>query len=283
MAGTTKGDPIDDFELLAFGPFDETATTCRWSDAAVPFSTRQIEEIDRRWNQSLRAAQADGRDLFAGSMARLTFWRVEERSLLLEFGPTDYREFVGTNLNPERRADDPRADPLGVSIAILTTDRKLILQRRSQTVFEHPGFFHVCGGNVEPVDVPQGGPFATARRELAEEFSLPAAAIPTIAGFAIGVNRRNRKPEFLTCAEVDASSARLLETESREHQAVVAVERTAEALSAFLLKHWQETTPAGRMCLLAFGRHAFGKKWFSQTSALLRDQSSQTGLPNANT
>jgi hypothetical protein len=150
-------------------------------------------------------------------------------------------------------------------------------------VFEHPGFFHVCGGNVEPMDVPQGGPFATARRELAEEFSLSSAAIRAIAGLGIGVNRRTRKPEFLTCVEVDFSSSHLLAIEHQEHQAVIAVDRTAEALSTFLLRHWQETTPAGRMCLLAFGRQSLGEKWFSHISARLQDQSSQTGLPNANT
>lgn len=43
------------------------------------------------------------------------------------------------------------SDPLGVAAAVITSDNKIILQKRSSWVAENPNMYDVPGGHAEPV------------------------------------------------------------------------------------------------------------------------------------
>ncbi|XP_043714913.1 nudix hydrolase 9 isoform X1 [Telopea speciosissima] len=82
----------------------------------------------------------------------------------LQLGLTDYRTFVGTNLNPlwekflvPSEDDSIRcqhtSSPLGNGAVVETADKKIIVLQRSNNVGEFPGHFVFPGGHPEPHEI----------------------------------------------------------------------------------------------------------------------------------
>jgi 8-oxo-dGTP pyrophosphatase MutT (NUDIX family) len=164
------------------------------------------------------------------------------------------------------------ADPLGVSVAVVTGDGQLIVQKRSEHVFEYPGFFHVCGGNVEPTDVagPDApGVFAAARRELAEELGIGSPELVDLVCLGLAENRESHKPDLLFEAKVSLPAAAFASVRNAEYSEIVVI-GGGDGLTAFLTDHAARFSPAGLACLLAVGRHRFGEKWFEDAVGGLR-------------
>ncbi|KAL2470433.1 Nudix hydrolase 9 [Abeliophyllum distichum] len=151
----------------------------------------------------------------------------------LHLGLTDYRTFVGTNLNPlwERfifpSEDDCRrcqhtSSPLGNGAIVETSDGKILVLQRSTNVGEFPGSFVFPGGHPEPQEIGitslhsdgllncqmvnrkvSEEMFDSIIREVVEEIGVPAANLgkPVF----IGISRRvlNVRPAaffFITCS-----------------------------------------------------------------------------------
>ncbi|KAI4304661.1 hypothetical protein MLD38_040138 [Melastoma candidum] len=150
----------------------------------------------------------------------------------LHLGLTDYRTFVGTNLNPLWESflvpseDDVTrckhtSSPLGNGAIVETSDGKIIVLRRSNNVGEFPGHYVFPGGHPEPEEVGISShppieslvDFETNRklademfdsifREVVEEIGVPSTSLGD-ATF-IGVSRRklNVRPTaffFMKC------------------------------------------------------------------------------------
>ncbi|KAJ4833999.1 Nudix hydrolase 9 [Turnera subulata] len=158
----------------------------------------------------------------------------QDSHVCLHLGLTDYRAFVGTNLNPlwEKflvpSEDDPTqcqhtSSPLGNGAIVETSDRKIILLQRSHNVGEFPGYFVFPGGHPEPEeagieshqsskDLSASGlinkkasleMFESIIREVVEEIGVPASSLcdPVF----IGISRRvlNVRPGaffFIKCS-----------------------------------------------------------------------------------
>ncbi|CAI9770533.1 unnamed protein product [Fraxinus pennsylvanica] len=142
----------------------------------------------------------------------------QETHVCLHLGLTDYRTFVGTNLNPlwERflfpSEDDCRrcqhtSSPLGNGAIVETSDRKILVLQRSTNVGEFPGSFVFPGGHPEPQEVGitchlhdgelncqmvnrkvSEEMFDSIIREVVEEIGVPAATLGKL--FFIGISRR---------------------------------------------------------------------------------------------
>ncbi|CAL1400636.1 unnamed protein product [Linum trigynum] len=137
----------------------------------------------------------------------------------LHLGSTDYRTFVGTNLNPlwenflALSEDDVikcqhTASPLGNGAIVVTADNEIVVLRRSDNVGEFPGHFVFPGGHPEPDEVvlatSQNGQdfvsieelhkkiseeiFDSIAREVVEEIGVPATSLSTPV--FIGLSRR---------------------------------------------------------------------------------------------
>ncbi|KAF3337936.1 nudix hydrolase 9 isoform X1 [Carex littledalei] len=85
-------------------------------------------------------------------------------SICLHLGLTDYRTFVGTNLNPLWEnflvsSDDDTvkcqhmANPLGNGAIVETSDKKILVLQRSHNVGEFPGYYVFPGGHSEPQEI----------------------------------------------------------------------------------------------------------------------------------
>ncbi|KAI5666109.1 hypothetical protein M9H77_15962 [Catharanthus roseus] len=156
----------------------------------------------------------------------------QEPRVCLHLGLTDYRTFIGTNLNPmwERfllqSEDDSRqcqhtSSPLGNGAIVETSDRKLLVLRRSNNVGEFPGHYVFPGGHPEPEEIGilshqakdadskqiinekvSQEMFDSIIREVVEEIGVPADTLS--APVLIGISRRvfNVRPAaffFMKC------------------------------------------------------------------------------------
>ncbi|XP_010253363.1 PREDICTED: nudix hydrolase 9 [Nelumbo nucifera] len=151
----------------------------------------------------------------------------------LHLGLTDYRTFVGTNLNPlwekflvPSEDDSIRCQhcstPLGNGAVVETADRRILVLQRSNNVGEFPGYFVFPGGHSEPEeigiashqydkDLTDSGHinrkvsqemFDGIIREVIEEIGVPTASLSDPV--FIGISRRelNVRPTaffFLKC------------------------------------------------------------------------------------
>jgi 8-oxo-dGTP pyrophosphatase MutT (NUDIX family) len=258
------------FALLASGSFSECAVRTRWFDQRLHMTEELTRLISVAWTDATIEATSRGRSLYAGPMTRLLDWTAGGDTLTLDLGPTDFREFVGTNVShPERALQSGRdalANPVGISVAVLTTDGQLVIQQRSQQVFEYPGFFHVCGGNVEPIDVAGPEPpgvLAAVRRELDEELGIGAQQTARLICLGLIENRETFKPDLLFEAEVTLAAAAYHDSSNEEYSTLVFVEGEA-ALTSFLIETRERLTPPGVACLLAVGRQRYGEPWYER-------------------
>ncbi|CAN1230721.1 Nudix hydrolase 9, partial [Linum grandiflorum] len=126
----------------------------------------------------------------------------------LHLGLTDYRTFIGTNLNPlwenflAPSEDDATlcqhtASPLGNGAIVVTSDNEIVVLRRSENVGEFPGYFVFPGGhpeNVQPGQIEASSAtdvirnedlnkkvseemFDSISREVVEEIGVPATSL----------------------------------------------------------------------------------------------------------
>ncbi|KAL5581098.1 hypothetical protein UlMin_013540 [Ulmus minor] len=166
MAGS---DPSSPFKLLLSCPsglqlsqlsvvFDEAYDRISHPDISLENSISEI------WDQRTQRSTSlyDGKKFRYGGHTFSNSGRSNQEShVCLHLGLTDYRTFVGTNLNPlwERflipSEDDSvrcqhTANPLGNGAIMETSDKKIVVLRRSNNVGEFPGHFVFPGGHPEP-------------------------------------------------------------------------------------------------------------------------------------
>lgn len=156
----------------------------------------------------------------------------QESHVCLHLGLTDYRTFVGTNLNPSwerfllQSEDDyvccqHTSSPLGNGAVVQTSDKRLLVLQRSNNVGEFPGHYVFPGGHPEPEEIgitshlsgendfhqmiskkASEEMFDSIIREVVEEIGVPADTLSY--PIFIGISRRviNVRPTaffFIKC------------------------------------------------------------------------------------
>lgn len=252
------------FHLLVLGPFDRNHIDITMTTERRPPHPVVDDLIDHAWEARLAQAAARGQRLFPGPMCALRTWSVADGRLQLRFGLTDYREFVGTNVaNPdvgERFGEEQLANGTGVCSVLETSDGRLILQRRSDTVFEHPGMLHFCGGALDPIHQagrPVADPFAVMQREFDEELGLRSDALGEMRLLGLARDGATLKPDVMLHTRTALTAADVLSIEGEEHEALVDVPVAPSALTAWMTEHWNDITPAGLACLIAYAAITF--------------------------
>lgn len=243
----------------------------------APHIERLIAET---WETAEQQAREENRMLFNGSLIRLAHFAGQGNRLRLDVGPTCYRDFVGTHFHNAGliRATNPDsfAQALGISVLPVTRDGQLVLGRRSARVVWHGGWLHPFGGMVEPTDRTTVGSidvFASARRELCEELSVPTDHVSAMALIALVRDADLWQPELIFDAALAQPAKELLKTFDRhhdnaEHDALHFVSDDPESIAAFLHEQLR-LTPVGQAALLTHGRHHFGVEWYDQTCLVL--------------
>jgi hypothetical protein len=219
------------------------------------FVARDPADIDRLWQAAIAR---HGRDLFDGPMCRLEMFHVEHppnTRLVLEVSRIGYKAFLGTNLHGPR--DLPvrhRANPIGVSPALVTADDKLLLGRRNNRVAYHPHRLHPFSGSLEPNRLAAGATvFDEVRRELAEELHLTAAEVTDIVCTGIVEDLDIKHPELIFRAKTPlAAAAVMARLDPAEHAAAEAIAATPAGIAAALER--PDLTPVARAALTLYGQ-----------------------------
>jgi hypothetical protein len=272
--------PNGPFAVDAFGEFPPGRVRVHWSDAPRP-STPELERlIDESWRQASASSKRTGAILFNGKLVRWLGQRVEDGVLHIDAGPTDYRDFVGTNLYNNRRIAEFRrerfANPIGTTATILSSDGWLLYGRRSHRVAWHAGCLHTFGGALEAADVRPDGTidvFAAVHRELAEELLLTDEHIAGTVCVGLIHDHEIWQPELLFETQVQLTRAELLgrldhADAHQEHTAIECVRDEPDALVPFIRTAAPIAPVAiGAVCL--HGRRRWGRDWFDPVIAAL--------------
>jgi hypothetical protein len=255
------------FEYLESGTFPETMVNVTWTNEVAASNTESRAIIATTWLEAVADAEAHGRLLYDGALCRLVDWHRTNGQLSLRFGPTSYQAFVGSHLRRDfgaRFGESFMANATGVCVALVTADDELVLQRRSERVFENPGFFHVCGGQLEPIGLNgsrSADPFTCVRRELLEEFDIPRSELVSLDCLGLARDLRTLKPEVLFAARTSRTTAEVCAARHEEFSDLCVIPITPDHLADFLIANAAQTVPMGLACLIRFGAVALGEEW----------------------
>ena len=257
-------------------PLDQVSQA--WSDMPRRSDPRIEEMIARTWEAETSIAQEEGRRLYNGRVGRLVGLEAADTSLRLTIGETNYREFLGTNLfhaAEVTRIDAAfRADALGTSALVLTSDGFAVLGLRSRNVAYHAGWLHTLGGLLEEADwTAQGYDLrASMYRELKEEVGVEAAEISDMALTGLVRDRAISQPELLFDVAVRMTRgqirARFEARNDAEHTDLVFVPDDPQGAAEFL-RNRQKVTPVAQAALLLHGKHTWRSQWYEQTCLFL--------------
>lgn len=218
------------FSLLASG----TWTPSDVRTTQVPSARRIVKDVETIIESHWRAATREkGRLLFDGPMCRLESFQVTGASLHLNLSDTSYKVFLGTNLSHPHLADqygpEVLANPVGVSVGLVTNDNWMLLGVRNGKVAYYPSRIHPFAGSLEPAE--GGDVFAAAARELEEELSLKRDELRELTLVGIVADATIRQPELIFRAR---TSLKRSEVEARldpaEHSAIFAIEANPQSL-----------------------------------------------------
>ncbi len=261
------------FEILAEGHFTREQLCIRWHEVVRETLPEIEEHIAEQWE--LRTAEAKRREqlLFNGAMARYLRHRVADAVLEIDAGPTDYRDFVGTNLFGsgfvEEWGWERFANPIGTTGTILSREGRIVLGRRSMRVAFHGGYLHTIGGALEASEVGPGGTidgFASVRRELREELGLQEADIEAMECVGLIRDFDIWQPELLMEVRVRLSAeelaARAVGADAeREH---VGLESCADEPGRIVdfIHAAAPIAPVAVGALMLHGKLKWGEEWY---------------------
>jgi 8-oxo-dGTP pyrophosphatase MutT (NUDIX family) len=240
-------------EIGNWGESQVTATEVPATRAIVPDVERSIEQA---WNA---ASARLGAKLFNGSMCRFERLEASPDALRLWVSPTSYKPFLGTNLTNADVPPAARANPVGLSAALVTSDGWVMLGRRNASVAYYPNRIHPFAGSLEPGEL--SNIFDGVRRELREELKLEVADVAQLRCIGVIEDASLAQPELIFMAQ---STRRRTEIEAllddAEHHACVAVEAEPDRVEALMRDAL--LTPVAVGTLLLWGRVTFGDAWF---------------------
>lgn len=226
-----------------------------WTESSRQIIPQVEEAIEQAWQ---KASARPGVLLFDGPMCRLEKLEATAESVRLVLSRTNYKVFLGTNANGQTNPQ-VRANPVGVSSLLITSDNFLLMGRRNSSVALYPNHVHPFAGSMEPAE--ELDAFGEAQRELWQELSVGTHRIKQMSCIGIAEEPRLNHIELVFSAELDLSRK---DIESRcdktEHTGVWSSQVTQSEVEA-ALDGKEVFTPFGRSALLLWGRLQFGDEW----------------------
>ncbi|MCH9003037.1 MAG: hypothetical protein IIC02_10730, partial [Planctomycetes bacterium] len=253
--------------------FDRAHIEQTVTDGAATLPPALVEYIATYWKAECDKAAKHGHTLHNGKLVRLAQCDVDGSALCFQFEETCFRDFAATNLNlsHEKPFVSPRhrADPLGVSAAIMTSDGFLAWGRRSDRVYFHRRHLQAFGGMLEQDDRVEDGRydlFGRMARELSEELGVSQDQLATMTVIGLVRDKSILQPELLFDVEVNLTrrelTSRFSPTRSDgEHTAIEFLYDEPEGYLPFLIKT-KRVTPVAQATLLLHGRLRWGVEWY---------------------
>lgn len=178
---------------------------------AGEFALSEIVEAERKfgWDRFLARHPA----AFDGRLLRMAAYGIENGRLTITANSTCFSAYVVTRHAgfAEEHPQAERADPLGLTVVLITADQQVILTKRSLTAEQNPGALYLVGGYAEPAAGEETDLFEEAARELAEEIAV--TDLDRSESFAIGLayDPVFCHPELFLLTESRSSAAEILD------------------------------------------------------------------------
>jgi len=116
-------------------------------DGTYQPNIKLMEHIHKVWKKHIKKYPKS----FNGPMARLKKWQENNGVLTLSFEETNYASYVATRNKDfiNKFLDINRANSLGITIIVSTSDNKYIVGKRSLFTDQNPGKLYFIGGYVQ--------------------------------------------------------------------------------------------------------------------------------------
>jgi 8-oxo-dGTP pyrophosphatase MutT (NUDIX family) len=269
---TNAAEVQDEFEVLVPGSFPRTAVSVEYRAGCSLLEPSAEALIDRAWQTYVRTSGEAGIRIYNGALFRLESFQQTDGRLRLILSDTDFRECIGTASKEFRSAFPhlPQANPLAASVALVTGDGKIIIEKRTRTDSRRRTY-HVIAGYMElDRDGRQPHPFDALKREVREELGVDLDGAHLCA---TGLIRALYGSELCFRCRVSISFDDLLRIqaglgEDSEIEKLQALDDSPEAVASFLTAHLEDLAPPGRACLLLSGREAYGEEWYEAARGL---------------
>ena len=146
---TSESTGTEEFGVLALGLFSRTAVSVEYRPGCSFREPSAEALIDRAWQTCLRTSSEAGIIVYNGTLFRLDSFELGMTTCGLALGRRLSR-CIGTASAEFRSAfpDLPRANPLAASVALVTGDRKIIIEKRSR-IDSRRRAYHVIAGYME--------------------------------------------------------------------------------------------------------------------------------------
>jgi len=274
--------PQSVFEVAVYGAFGPGQLDVLWRDEPRPPHAALDAMIARTWETCRRQAERDGALLFDGQLARYLRHRVEAGRLVVEVGPTDYANWMGTNFCNWQRGDEfgweLYSNPIGTTATLITTDGWLLYGRRSRRVACLAGYIHTFGGTLEVGERRSDGTFdvfESVRRELKEELDLAPDDVTRMVCLGFILDTTIRQPELIFDAYVRMGRSEIEarfrpDDPEQEHEAIVAL-RDEPAAAVPFIRSADRIAPVAVGAICIHGRRCFGEAWYGKTLRALAD------------
>ncbi len=162
------------FEIPIAGHFSREEVEITDSKQTFEVDRKFQQKIDEIWQVRKNEIEAKGGHLEDRPKLVVLDNSIKSGKLCLTLGHSSYKYYVGLT-DPGLRSQVgveqlPRF--LGAAALLETADNYLVLNERSQTVFQYNGWLSVFAGSTELNDLDADGvidPFTTAIREVKEE------------------------------------------------------------------------------------------------------------------
>lgn len=229
-------------EILLKGNYKKDKVTSR---IVKIDSIGEAEAIDRNWQRLLENSRSKNLELFNGKLLGLSGFTQSKEVLHLDFHKTDFKTFAYTNSPGTKRTKVQRADALGNSVVLVTSDNRLVLGLRSGKVFRDKGKYHCVGGHLELSSIDEAGyvdTFQSISDEILEELVIDSEQIAelTCLGFLRDVSTRQPEQIFSCKIAVDSGSLKL---KGEEHHSLATIENSQESIADFLAVNKEKIVP----------------------------------------
>jgi 8-oxo-dGTP pyrophosphatase MutT (NUDIX family) len=265
---------LPDFKILtkeSFRQEDVEIIYVAGAGNAMPKDRGTEALIEESWPAALQEAEKRHVNIFNGMLFRLKNLTVTYgNTLRLEFGDTNYKEYVATRAERfyRNRQTDVLANPLGICIAIGSREGTIIIEKRGK-VDVYSGRYHVIGGFMDRSQDFRNGtpdPFQAIAREVKEEVGLKLES-DTIQLVGMVYDLVTPHPEMCFCAESNLSSAEITDIflnceKDCEVDNLEYIDASEDKLATFIQSKRSLTSVTGQACLTLYGKHKYGARWF---------------------
>ncbi len=265
---------MEEFEVLVQGILSSDAVRVLYRPGVhVRWEPPAEKSIDDAWLTYMRSCREIGITVYNGGVLRLDSFELTDARLNLALSDIDFRSCIGTGTDRFVAAFPraPQANPLTVSVVLVTIDGQIVLEKRSR-IDARRRKYHVIAGFMEreyDAQEKHPDPFETVRREVREELGF----ILDSPLYVTGLVRAVYGSELCFFCRLPVSFEQLLEIKANgetdcEIDALQAVEDSPSAVASFLAHHTTDFVPSGRACLLLYGRDAYGQGWYDGIARL---------------